>query len=92
MRFSDDKISHLSHVIFDGLVLSDKVERPADDAKLRREIKLALTRLLKVEDEVDDMVRKKVQSYSKKVLEGSPEWDVLYQKHYQEELKRRGKA
>ncbi|RME62823.1 MAG: DUF507 family protein, partial [Nitrospirae bacterium] len=42
-------------------------------------------------EEIDDIVRKKLSSYSKKLIEGSPEWEVLYRKLYQEEEeKRRG--
>ena len=63
-----------------------------EDAKVRREIKHIITRFVKKDDEIEDAVRKKVLSYSRKVIEGSPEWDVLFQKHYQEELKKRGQA
>lgn len=92
MRLSEDKIAHLSHVVFDALVKGGMAELTGDDAKVRRDIKQAITRRLRKEDELEEAVRKKILSYSRKVLEGSPEWDVLFQKHYQEELKKKGKA
>jgi len=92
MRLSEDKISHLSHVIFDALVKKCGSALIEEDAKVRREIKQMLTRRMKKEDEVEDIVRKKIQSYSRKIIEGSPEWDVLYHKHYLEELNKKGKA
>ena len=93
MRISDDKVAHLSHVIFDALVKSGAAEVPdKDDARARRELKQAIAKSLKGEEELEETVRKKVLSYSRKILEGSPEWDILFQKHYQEELKKRGKA
>jgi len=92
MRLSESRISHLSHLAYDALIKGGAAELLVEDTKLRREIKQAITRHLKTEDEVDDLVRKKVQSYSKKIIEGSPEWDVLYQKHYREEMDKRRRA
>ena len=37
-------------------------------------------------------VRKKITSQKKEILEGSEEWDVLYRKYYQDELRRLGIA
>jgi uncharacterized protein len=37
-------------------------------------------------------VRKKISSQKKEILEGSEEWDVLYRKYYNEELRRMGIA
>lgn len=91
MKLSDDKIAHLSHVVFDALVKSGAAEVPdKDDARSRRELKQAIAKSLKVQEELEETVRKKVLSYSRKIQEGSPEWDILFHKHYQEELKKKG--
>ena len=90
MRLSEDKIAHLSHVAFDALFKGGAALLLEDDGKARRELKQAIARFVKEEDDLDETVRKKVMSYSRKIQEGSPEWDVLYQKHYQEEQKKRG--
>lgn len=92
MRLSEEKIAHLSHLVFDALVKSGSVELIEEDAKVRRELKQSIARFLKKEEEVEETVRQKIFSYSRKIVEGSPEWDVLFQKHYQEELKKRGQA
>jgi hypothetical protein len=91
MKFSEDKIAHLSHIVFDALVKEGTVELLEDDALVRRELKQSIAKHLKSEDEIDDIVRRKIQSYSRKVLEGSPEWDVMYGKHYEEELRKKGR-
>ena len=91
MRLSEEKITHLSHVIFDALSKKGAI-KAADDARVRRELKQIIARQVKKEEEVEEAVRKKILSYSRKILEGSPEWDVLFQKHYQEELKKKGRA
>ena len=40
--------------------------------------------------EIDLEVRKKIASQKKEILEGSEEWDLLYRRHYSEELKKKG--
>jgi hypothetical protein len=92
LRLSDDKISHLSHVLLKGLIDHDVIETKTDDGKIRREIKRVIESELKAGEEIDEAVRRKLQSLSRKLLEGSPEWEVLYQKYYAEEEVRRGRS
>ena len=39
---------------------------------------------------VDQAARAKIASQRKIILEGSQEWDILYRKYYNEEVKRLG--
>lgn len=92
MRLSDDKISHLTHVVLRGL-LDKKVIAPLDDeGQIRRDIRRVIIRELKIADGIDELVRKKLQSYSKKIYEGSSEWEVLYNKFFEEEAAKKGRA
>jgi hypothetical protein len=92
VRLSDDKISHISHVLLKGLIDKDVIEKKAEDGKIRREIKRVIESELKKGEEIDEAVRRKLQSLSRKLIEGSPEWEVLYQKYYTEEEVRRGRS
>ena len=92
MRLSDDKISHISHVLLKGLIDQDVIETKTDDGKIRREIKRVIESEMKTGEEIDEAVRRKLQSLSRKLIEGSPEWEVLYQKYYAEEEVRRGRS
>jgi hypothetical protein len=40
------------------------------------------------EDRLDEVVRQKIQSLSRRVAPGSREWDVLYRKYMEEELRK----
>lgn len=89
MRISEDRISHISHRIWDALYHDDLVDYP-DDTKALLGIKQAMTQYLKIDDEIDEEVRQKITSLKRGVSEGSPEWDILYKKYYEEAaLKRR---
>ncbi len=86
---SDEKQMHLSHVILDSVKNLPQVSLVGDQAKALREIKLVLADHMRLEVELDKEVRRRLESYSRPVPEGSQEWDVLYQKTFEEALRKR---
>jgi hypothetical protein len=92
MRLSEDRISHLSHLVLDMLMQDRNVDAIQPEERVLREIKRTLTDELKFEDEADEAARRTIRSLSRKVPEGSREWDVLYRKYFEEELNRRKKV
>lgn len=88
MRLSEDKISHISHLLCDGAIREGLMQSP-DAIRLVKQTKLLITKYCQLEDEVDVVVRKKLQSYARKMVEGSRDWEVLYRKHFDEEMKKR---
>ncbi len=90
MKFSDDRLAHLSHLIHTGLQ-RDKLVEYSDEDRALREIKKALIEYFKSEDEADQAARDKVASLKRGVLEGSREWEILYRKYFEEELSKRGR-
>lgn len=91
MRLSEDRISHVSHLILDMIVRNRNIDLIQPEEKLLREIKHTIAGELKFEDEADEAARRTIQSLSRKVPEGSREWDVLYRKYFEEEINRRKK-
>jgi hypothetical protein len=91
MRLSEDRISHLSHRILDGIVRGGLITPAGAEEKVLREIKRTITDELRFDDEADTAARRTIQSLSRRVPEGSPEWDVLYRKYREEELRRKRK-
>lgn len=86
MKLSEQRISHLAHLIADGLWRDDLVDYRDEVAALNT-VKTTLARLLSVDDEVDTLVREKLRRQSKVV--GSREWQILYDKYFREEMEKR---
>ena len=91
MRLTRDKILHLSHLIVNALDDQELVTWGADKNSIRAEIANIMIDELSVEEEVDQDVRRILRSYKRKIIEGSREWDVMYQKLFEEQMKKRGK-
>ena len=88
---SEDKVSHLSHVILSAVKKSPIVQVKTDDGRVLKEIKRVLAGELAQEEDIDRKVRAKLGSYSRGIVEGSPEWDVLYRKTFEEEMRKHGR-
>jgi len=86
---SDEKQMHLSHVILQCLEKTSEGRLVGSPTLALREIKKLLADQMNVEMEIDKVVRARLQSYSRKIPEGSSEWDVMWQKTYAEELRKR---
>lgn len=86
---SEERLSHIARLVVDGIWDDDLVDYTDDDAALRA-AKKGLADFVKVVSEVDSSARAKVASLKRGVVEGSPEWDVLFSKYFEEELQRRG--
>ena len=50
----------------------------------------ALEKLLMEETKIDAAARMKISSQRKIITEGSQEWDILYRKYYNDEVKKLG--
>jgi hypothetical protein len=87
---SDGRISALAHLVLAEL----KRESGAtlrEDRLVLQEIKAALSEHLNVDDVLDLKVRRKIASLSRRVSEGSGEWDVLYRQYLEEEKRKLGR-
>jgi hypothetical protein len=87
---SEDRQSHLAHLVTDGVWEDDLVDFTDDDQALRA-AKKAIAEFVKEDEDVDSKARAKVASLKRNVVEGSPEWDILYKKYYEEERGKRGR-
>jgi uncharacterized protein len=88
---SEERQSHLAHLITDGLSKDDIVDYDDDDKALRA-AKKGIAEFVHEFVVVDESVRSKIATLKRNVMEGTPEWDVMYKKYYEEELRRRGKV
>ena len=89
MILSEERQSHLAHIIIDGIWNDDIVEYTDEDAALRT-AKKAIVDWVKEEDNLDTTVREKVASLKRNVTEGTPEWEIMYSKYYEEEMRKHG--
>jgi len=87
VRISRDKVAH---VVTDTIAEMDDVDFLEDRNTIRLEVRKILEELLNQEAKIDQSARQKIESQKRTILEGSQEWDILYRKYYNEEVKKLG--
>jgi hypothetical protein len=90
VRISRDKLNKLAHTVADTLAEIDEVDFLEDRNTIRQEARKALENLLMAETKIDAAARMKISSQRKIIMEGSQEWDILYRKYYNDEVKKLG--
>jgi uncharacterized protein len=90
MRISREKINKLAHAVADTLADMEHVDFVEDRNSIRLEARRVLETLMAQEARIDAAARQKIESQRRTILEGSQEWDILYRKYYNEEVKKLG--
>lgn len=86
---SEEKVSHLTHLMLDGVWKADMVDFPNEEQAMREAKKILLTFISRLTD-VSELATKKIQSQKNPPPKNSPQWEVLYNKYYEEELRKHG--
>lgn len=89
-RLSENRISHLAHLIVDGLGKGNLADF-SHEGRALSETKRVIHEFFQQEDAIDELVRRKIMSLSRQVPAGSREWDVLYRKYFEEEKRKQRK-
>jgi hypothetical protein len=90
MRISPDKLNKLAHTVADTLADTEQVGFLEDRNTIRQEAKKALTALLTEEGKIDTAARLKIANQKKIIQEGTQEWEILYRKYYNDEVRKLG--
>jgi uncharacterized protein len=85
-----DKVNKVAHIVADALAEMSEVDFLEDRNTIRLEIRKILEELLNQEEKIDQAARQKIENQKRTILEGSQEWDILYRKYYNEEVKKLG--
>jgi hypothetical protein len=90
MRINRDKLNKLAHTVADTLAEIEEVGFLEDRNTIRQEARKALEDLLTQEAKIDTAARLKIANQKKIIQEGSQEWEILYRKYYNDEVKKLG--
>ncbi len=92
MKLSRDRINRLSHLILGQLNQDEEVEFFADPQEIRQAIVRLISEEMKADEAIDALVRRKIESQKRTIVEGSDEWEILYRKYYEDEVARHRKV
>jgi hypothetical protein len=90
MRLSREKLNKLASSSTEQLAGLKDVEFLEGYDDIRQEVRRLLEDLLSGEEKIDKAARLKIESQRRIIPEGCPEWNILFHKYYNEEVKKLG--
>ncbi len=86
----DDRYNDLAHLILDELYENYLIEYDINENQVKNVIFKAFKAFADAYDAIDDIVYTKIKGMKKEVIPGSQDYELLYERFYQEELSKRG--
>jgi uncharacterized protein len=90
MRLSREKLNKLASSTTEQLAGLKNLDFLEGYDDIRQEVRRILEDLLAGEERLDKAARLKIESQRRIIPEGTPEWNILYHKYYNEEVKKLG--
>ena len=85
-RLSDNRINALARLVLQTLATEGEV---VNERTALAESKRVLAEHFQRDDKIDELVRRKIASLSRRVVPDSTEWDILYRRYFEEERRKR---
>jgi len=87
---SEERYSNLSHQILDELWEEELIDYTVSENQVRGVILKAIEEYMKSFEEIEDIVLEKISHYKRKLIPGTDEYDLIFQRLYEGELRKRG--
>lgn len=88
----EDRYSDIAHKILDVLYEEDLINYDVSENRIKNIIYDAITSSVADSSEIENAVYEKIKSYKRRLIPGTDEYEILYEKLYKDELARRGMA
>lgn len=88
----DDRYNNLAHKILDVLIGNDIIDFTVTENRVKNIIFKGIEGYIKNFESIEDDVLEKIDHYKRKLTPGTEEYDIVFQKLYEEELRKRGLA
>ena len=85
-----DRLNDLAHKIVEELWDNELIDYEINDGKMKNIVFDSMNNFIKSKHEIEDVVYDKLRNYKKELIPGSEEWEIVFTKLYEQELKKRG--
>jgi len=86
----EDRFSNIAHNIMDTLYEEDFIHFTVNDNQIKNIISNSINEFIKGYDEADEAAYEKIKTYKRKLIPGTEDYDIVFNRLYEEELVRKG--
>jgi uncharacterized protein len=88
----EERYSDIAHKILDELYEEDLIHFDVAENRIKNVIYNSMTSFIADNSEIEKAVREKISSYKRNIFPGTDDYEILYEKLFQEEIQKRGMA
>jgi len=86
----EDRFSNIAHSIMDFLYEEDFIHFTVNDNQVKNLISNSISDFIKGYDEADTAAYEKIKTYKRKLIPGTEDYDIVFNRLYEEELIKKG--
>jgi len=86
----EERYNDISHKILNELWEEDLIDYSVSENQVRGIIFKAIEDYMKSFEQIEDIVFEKISHYKRKLIPGTEEYDLIFERLYEEELRKRG--
>ena len=86
----EDRFSNIAHQIMDFLYEEDYIHFEVNDNQIKNLISNSINDFMKGYDEADNLAYEKIKSYKRKLIPGTEDYEIVFNRLYEEELIKKG--
>lgn len=87
---AEERFNNLAHLMLDAFWNEDLMDFETNETRIKTVIVKAIMDFIKIQKDVEISVEEKISHYKRPIVPGSDEYELVAQKLYEEELRRRG--
>ncbi|EJP74950.1 MULTISPECIES: DUF507 family protein [Campylobacter] len=86
----EDRFSDVAHKILEATWKSSLIDYNVSENRVKNVIYGSIDEYLKIYEKIEDEVLEKIDNYKRKLIPGTEEYDLVFERLYQDELRKRG--
>jgi len=86
----EERYNDISHKILNELWEEDLIDYSVSENQVRGVIFKAIEDYMKSFEQIEDVVLEKISHYKRRLIPGTEEYDLIFERLYEEELRKRG--
>lgn len=86
----EDRFNNVAHQILEHIWKEDLIEYDVSENRVKNVIYNAIEEYLQSFEGIEDIVLEKISHYKRKLIPGSEEYELVFERLYEEELRRKG--
>lgn len=86
----EDRYSSISHQILESIWKKSLVDYSVSENRVKNTIYASIEDYLKNFEKIEDIVMDKIDHYKRKLIAGTDEYDLIFEKLYEQELRKKG--